>query len=75
MSAETRRATERLRRCEPDTASGLIMTEFVSESAATSVEEALRKVRVIARSGRREALHAIYITNSEGRLAGVLSPK
>ena len=51
-----------------------MMTEFVSESAATSVEEALRKVRVIARSGRREAMHAIYITNSEGRLAGVLSP-
>jgi magnesium transporter len=37
------------------------------------VEEALRKVRVIARSGRREAMHAIYTTDAEGRLAGVLS--
>jgi magnesium transporter len=30
-------------------------------------------VRVIARSGRREARHAIYTTDSEGRLEGVLS--
>src|SRR5258705_3679622 len=48
-------------------------TEFVSEPASTSVEEALRKVRVIARSGRREAMHAIYTTDADGRLAGVLS--
>ena len=73
MPAETRRVTEQLRRYEPDTAGGLMTTEFVSEPAATSVEEALRKVRVIARSGRREAMHAIYTTDGEGRLAGVLS--
>ena len=73
MPAEARRETEQLRRYEPDTAGGLMTTEFVSEPASTSVEEALRKVRVIARSGRREAMHAIYTTDSEGRLAGVLS--
>jgi magnesium transporter len=73
MPAETRRVTEQLRRYEPDTAGGLMTTEFVSESATTSVEEALRKVRVIARSGRREAMHAIYTTDADGRLAGVLS--
>jgi magnesium transporter len=73
MPAEARRVTEQLRKYEPDTAGGLMTTEFVSEPATTSVEEALRKVRVIARSGRREAMHAIYTTDSEGRLAGVLS--
>ena len=73
MPAEARRETEQLRRYEPDTAGGLMTTEFVSESASTSVEETLRKVRVIARSGRREAMHAIYTTEADGRLAGVLS--
>jgi magnesium transporter len=73
MPAEARRVTEQLRKYEPDTAGGLMTTEFVSEPATTSVEEALRKVRVIARSGRREAMHAIYTTDAEGRLAGVLS--
>ena len=73
MPAEARRVTEQLRKYDPDTAGGLMTTEFVSEPATTSVEEALRKVRVIARSARREAMHAIYTTDSEGRLAGVLS--
>jgi magnesium transporter len=73
MPAEARRETEQLRRYEPDTAGGLMTTEFVSEPASTSVEEALRRVRVIARSGRREAMHAIYTTEADGRLAGVLS--
>jgi magnesium transporter len=73
MPPEARRVTEQLRKYEPDTAGGLMTTEFVSEPATTSIEEALRKVRVIARSGRREAMHAIYTTDAEGRLAGVLS--
>ncbi|MFL5606652.1 MAG: magnesium transporter [Gemmatimonadaceae bacterium] len=73
MPPEERRVTEQLRRYDPDTAGGLMTTEFVSEPATTTVEEALRKVRVIARSGRREAMHAIYTTDSDGRLAGVLS--
>ena len=73
MPAEARRVTEQLRKYDPDTAGCLMTTEFVSEPATTSVEEALRKVRVIARSARREAMHAIYTTDSEGRLAGVLS--
>ena len=73
MPAEARRVTEQLRRYEPDTAGGLMTTDFVSEFASTSVEEALRKVRIIARSSRREAMHAIYTTDAEGRLVGVLS--
>jgi magnesium transporter len=73
MPAEARRETEQLRRYEPDTAGGLMTTEFVSVAATTSVEEALRKVRVIARGEKREAMHAIYTTSDDGQLTGVLS--
>ncbi len=73
MPEQARRETQALRLYDPDSAGGLMTTEFVSESSATSVEEALRKVRVIARSGKREAMHAIYTTDDQGRLEGVLS--
>src|SRR6195952_5399716 len=73
MPEQARRETQALRLYDPDSAGGLMTTEFVSESARTSIEEALRKVRVIARSGKREAMHAIYTSDDEGRLAGVLS--
>jgi len=73
MPAETRLETQQLRRYDPDSAGGLMTTEFVSVEANTTVEEALRRVRVIARSEKREAMHAIYTTDEGGRLAGVLS--
>ncbi len=73
MPEQARRETKALMLFDPDTAGGLMTTEFVSESATTTVEEALRKVRVIARSGKREAIYSIYTTDEEGRLAGVLS--
>jgi magnesium transporter len=73
MPDDTRRETQQLRRFDPDSAGGLMTTEFVAVEANTSVEEALRRVRVIARSEKREAMHAIYTTDEDGRLAGVLS--
>ena len=73
MPAETRRETQQLRRYDPDSAGGLMTTEFVSVNGETTVEEALRLVRRIARSEKREAMHAIYTTDEDGRLAGVLS--
>jgi magnesium transporter len=68
-----REETERLMQFEPDTAGGLMTTEFVSVSADTPVDQALESVRTIARSGRREATYALYATDTEGKLAGVLS--
>ena len=65
--------TEKLLAYEPDTAGGLMTTEFVSVPADMPVEEALAAVRRIARSERREAMNAIYVTDSEGRLKGVMS--
>ena len=73
MPEQARRETQALRMYDPETAGGLMTTEFVSEAASTTVEDALRKVRVIARSGKREAMHAVYTTDDQGRLAGVLS--
>ena len=73
MPDEARRETEQLRRFDPDSAGGLMTTEYVSVEANTSVEEALRRVRVIARSEKREAMHAVYTTDDTGKLAGVLS--
>jgi magnesium transporter len=37
------------------------------------VEAALESVRIVARSGRKEAMYAIYTTDEQGRVAGVLS--
>jgi magnesium transporter len=70
---EQRRETERLLSFDPDTAGGLMTTEFVSVAATTPVEIALENVRAIARIGRKEAMYSIYATDVEGRLAGVFS--
>jgi magnesium transporter len=73
IPAEQRAETEQLLSFEPDTAGGIMTTEFVSVAATTAVEQALEMVRALARSGRKEAMYAIYATDERGRLAGVLS--
>ncbi|HYC51838.1 MAG TPA: magnesium transporter [Gemmatimonadaceae bacterium] len=73
LPAEAREETERLLRYEPDTAGGLMTTEFVSVSEDMHVDAALESVRALARSGRKEATYAIYATDRDGRMVGVLS--
>jgi magnesium transporter len=68
-----RAETERLLQYEPDTAGGLMTTEFVSAPETQSVEDALAAIRVIARGGRREAMNTIYTVDARGVLTGVLS--
>src|SRR5512141_1164219 len=70
---QAREETERLLAYEPDSAGGLMTTEFVSVSEDTRVDEALAAVRRIARGGRREAMHAIYATDKDGVVKGVMS--
>ncbi len=70
---EARRETEQLLSYEADSAGGLMTTEFVSVSAEMTVEMALDLVRAVARSGRKEAVYAIYTTDDKGRLVGVIS--
>jgi magnesium transporter len=73
ITPEARQETERLLSYEPDTAGGLMTTEFVSVAANMTVEAALENVRAVARSGRKEAMHNIYTTDEQGRIAGVMS--
>jgi len=73
IPAAERAETEKLLAYEPDTAGGLMTTEFVSVSEDTPVDEALAAVRRIARSERREAMNTIYTTDSAGRVKGVMS--
>lgn len=73
IPAAERAETEKLLAYEPDTAGGLMTTEFVSVSQETPVEEALAAVRRIARSERREAMNTIYTTDAAGRVQGVMS--
>ena len=73
IPARERAETERLLQYEPDTAGGLMTTEFVSVPEDQTVEEALAAVRTIARAGRREAMNTVYAVDTEGRLRGVLS--
>ena len=55
-----RAETERLLQYAPDTAGGLMTTEFVSVLETHTVDEALAAVRTIARAGRREAMNVLY---------------
>lgn len=65
--------TERLLQYEPESAGGLMTTEFVSVPENQTVEEALAAVRQIARAGRREAMNTLYAVDARGALRGVLS--
>ena len=73
IPAPEREETERLLAYPPETAGGLMTTEFVSVAGEMRVGDALTRVRAIARAGRREAMHTIYTTDANGRIAGVLS--
>jgi magnesium transporter len=73
LPTEARQETERLLQYEPDSAGGLMTTEFVSVDQGLTVEEALEQVRTAARTGRKEAMHTIYTVDERGTLVGVLS--
>jgi magnesium transporter len=73
IPTEARGETERLLAYPPDSAGGLMTTEFVSVSEDLPVEQALRIVRNAARAGRREAIYTVYATDVTGRVRGVLS--
>jgi magnesium transporter len=73
IPAEAREETEKLLAYDPDSAGGLMTTEFVSVPEDMTVEDALAGVRRIARGGRREAMYNIYATAADGRVKGVMS--
>jgi magnesium transporter len=73
LPAETRAATEQLLAYDPNSAGGLMTTDVVSVPDSYTVEETLRRVREIARSGRREAMNTVYALDVDGTLKGVMS--
>ena len=73
IPAEARRETEELLAYAPESAGGLMTTEFVQVPENITVEDALSRVRAAARTGRKEAMHAVYVTDTQMRLHGVLS--
>ncbi|MBA3889483.1 MAG: magnesium transporter [Gemmatimonadaceae bacterium] len=73
MDDDKAEETEQLLRFESDEAGGLMTTEYISVEETLSVEAALEEVRAAARSGRREAMYAVYTRDAQGRLSGVLS--
>ncbi len=73
LPSAARQETERLLQYEPDTAGGLMTTQFVAVPQGLTIEDALTRVRSAARSGQRESMHAIYVTDDDGVLLGVMS--
>jgi magnesium transporter len=73
IPTEARGETERLLSYPPETAGGIMTTEFVSVSQDALVEDALSSVRAVARIGKREAMYSIYATDASGSVKGVLS--
>ncbi len=73
IPAEQRRETEELLAFEPDTAGGLMTTQFVSIGRDLTIAEALAQVRAAARTERKDQMYAIYVLTADGGLAGVMS--
>jgi magnesium transporter len=58
---------------EPDTAGGLMTTEFVSLPAETTVTDAMQAARRLGRQDVAEILYYIYVNGPQEELIGVLS--
>lgn len=73
LPIEARQETERLLQYDANSAGGLMTTEFVALEQGLTVEQALEMVRVAARSGKKEAMHALYVIDEQGTIVGVMS--
>jgi magnesium transporter len=71
LDAPTRGALELLLRYTPDTAGGIMTTEFVSMPATWTVQQALDHIREVGRT--KETVYAIYCLDPQGSLAHVVS--
>ena len=72
LDQQTRRALEVLLRYPPETAGGIMTTEFLSVSSNATVEDTLQLIHRIG--GAKETVYAIYVVDStERRLRHVVS--
>ena len=65
LTRETREALRLLLQFEPETAGGIMTTEFVSVPADWTAEQTLAHVRQVG--GRKETVYAIYVTEPATR--------
>jgi magnesium transporter len=63
LTRDTREALRLLLQYEPETAGGIMTTEFVSVPASWTAEQTLAHVRQVG--GRKETVYAIYITDPQ----------
>ena len=73
IPADARRETEELLAFDPDTAGGLMTTQFVSVGRSLTIAAALSAVRDVARAGKKDQMYAIYVLDAQAKLAGVMS--
>jgi magnesium transporter len=70
MTEEARREVEILTSYPPETAGGLMTTEFASVIESMTVGEAIEFLRMTAPD--KETIHSIYVTSEKGVLVGVV---
>ncbi|MGQ0538842.1 MAG: magnesium transporter [Gemmatimonadaceae bacterium] len=73
IPVEQRRETEELLAYDPETAGGLMTTQFISVDRNLTIQSALAAVRDTAKGGKKEQIYAIYIVDEAGTLTGVMS--
>ncbi|MBV9107830.1 MAG: magnesium transporter, partial [Gemmatimonadetes bacterium] len=71
LTPRTRESVERLLAYPPNTAGGIMTTEFVSVTTDTPVSRVMELVRRV--HDEKETVYAIYLTDGEGRLRQVVS--
>jgi magnesium transporter len=71
MPAEARRVTEQLRRYEPDTAGGLMTTEFVAVSEDLTAQQCIEELRRMEPDA--ESIYYVFVVDGQQHLRGVLS--
>lgn len=71
LEPETRRSLEIILGHAPETAGGIMTTEFVAVSETWTVEDTLRHIGAVGRA--KETVYAIYVVDDQGRLVHVVS--
>lgn len=73
IDVEDSAEVKELLRHEEDTAGGIMQLEYIAVRADETVDEAIREIR--SRAEEVEEVYNVYVTDDEGRLAGILPLK
>lgn len=71
LPAPVRASIETLLRWPPDSAGGMMTTEYVATSADATVAEVLAHIRTVERS--RETVYSVFLLEPQGRLVATVS--